>query len=99
MSRVLERFKARRIFSTSGINFAASPYLFAGIPVFLSPTGFSICGSGRRARLGMAVITAHGLRHSAATILLAMLGKDLREIQKLLRTGISAPRCATPIRL
>ena len=30
-------------------------------------------------------ITAHGLRHSAATILLNQVGKDLREIQELLR--------------
>jgi site-specific recombinase XerD len=30
-------------------------------------------------------ITAHGLRHSAATILLNHVGKDLREIQELLR--------------
>ena len=30
-------------------------------------------------------ITAHGLRHSAATILLNHLGKDLLEIQELLR--------------
>jgi integrase/recombinase XerD len=30
-------------------------------------------------------ITVHGLRHSAATILLNHVGKDLREIQELLR--------------
>jgi len=30
-------------------------------------------------------ITAHGLRHSAATILLNHVGKDLGEIQELLR--------------
>ena len=35
--------------------------------------------------LGMGEITAHGLRHSAATILLNHVGKDLREIQELLR--------------
>ena len=33
----------------------------------------------------MGEITAHGLRHSAATILLNRVGKDLREIQELLR--------------
>ena len=33
----------------------------------------------------MAEITAHGLRHSAATILLNHVGKDLREIQEFLR--------------
>jgi integrase len=35
--------------------------------------------------LGVGEITAHGLRHSAATILLNYVGKDLREIQELLR--------------
>ena len=32
----------------------------------------------------MEEITAHGLRHSAVTILLNQVGKDLREIQELL---------------
>jgi integrase/recombinase XerD len=35
--------------------------------------------------LGVGEITAHGLRHSVATILLNHVGKDLREIQELLR--------------
>jgi site-specific recombinase XerD len=35
--------------------------------------------------LGVREITAQGLRHSAATILLNHVGKDLREIQELLR--------------
>jgi site-specific recombinase XerD len=35
--------------------------------------------------LGVGEITAHGLRHSAATILLNQVGKELREIQELLR--------------
>jgi Phage integrase family len=35
--------------------------------------------------LGLGEITAHGLCHSAATILLNHVGKDLREIQELLR--------------
>jgi hypothetical protein len=35
--------------------------------------------------LGVGEITAHGLCHSAATILLNQVGKDLREIQELLR--------------
>jgi site-specific recombinase XerD len=36
-------------------------------------------------RFGVGEITAHGLRHSAETILLNQVGKDLREIQELLR--------------
>lgn len=35
--------------------------------------------------LGVGEITAHGLRHSAATILVNQVGKDLRGIQELLR--------------
>jgi integrase len=35
--------------------------------------------------LGVGEITGHGLRHSAATILLNQVGKGLREIQELLR--------------
>lgn len=35
--------------------------------------------------LNIPEITAHGLRHSAATILLNQLGKDLREIQQVPR--------------
>jgi hypothetical protein len=35
--------------------------------------------------MGVGEITAHRLRHSAATILLNHMGKDLREIQELLR--------------
>jgi site-specific recombinase XerD len=38
-----------------------------------------------RAAGGVEEITAHGLRHSAATILLNHVGKDLQEIQELLR--------------
>ena len=33
-------------------------------------------------RLGWGEVTAHGSRHSAATILLNDVGKDLREIQE-----------------
>jgi integrase len=41
--------------------------------------------------------TAHGLRHSAATILLNQVGKDLREIQNCFATRISARPCAIPM--
>jgi integrase len=56
----------------------------------ISGAPFSIRAFNLRLRaacraLGVGEITAHGLRHSAATILLNQLGKDLREIQELLR--------------
>ena len=35
--------------------------------------------------IGVGQVTAHGLQYSAATILLNDVGKDLREIQELLR--------------
>jgi integrase len=35
--------------------------------------------------IGVGEITAHGLRHSAATILLKHVGKDPRDIKELLR--------------
>ena len=41
----------------------------------------------------MGKITAHGLRHGAATILLNHMGKDLREIQEILRDKISELPC------
>ena len=44
----------------------------------------STFGYGRRAE-PLGEITAHGFRHSAATILLNHVAKDLREIQELLR--------------
>ncbi len=46
----------------------------------LKKGGFLTCRA-----LGVGEITAHGSRHSAATILLNHVGKDLREIQELLR--------------
>jgi site-specific recombinase XerD len=50
------------------------------------PIARSICGCAPLAgRSGVGEITAHGPRHSAATILLNHVGKDLREIQELLR--------------
>ena len=56
----------------------------------ISGAPFSIRAFNLRLRaacraLGVGEITAHGLRHSATTIPLNQLGKDLREIQELLR--------------
>jgi integrase len=74
-----EKFKGRRIVAPGGINFAASQFVLAVLkpPVHLHRAA---CGA-----LGVGEITAHGLRHSAATILLNHVGTDLREIQDFLR--------------
>ena len=65
---------------------AGSQFVFAGY----SGAPFSNRAFNLRLRtacraIGVGEITAHGLRHSAATILLNHVGKDLREIQELLR--------------
>jgi site-specific recombinase XerD len=83
---IQESFKARRILAPGGIAFAGSQFVFAGY----SGEPFSNRAFNLRLRtacraLGVGEITAHGLRHSAATILLNHMGKDLREIQELLR--------------
>jgi hypothetical protein len=57
--------------------------LNSGGSVFQSGIQFAAAGGVQSAWGGE--ITAHGLRHSAATILLNHVGKDLREIQELLR--------------
>ena len=77
--------------------FTGSQFVFAGY----SDAPFSNRAFNLRLRvackaLGVGEITAHGLRHSAVTILLNDVGKDLREIQELLRPKTSAPRGATP---
>ena len=57
-----------------------------GIRARHSPTARSTCVSGQRVRaIGVGEMNAHELRQSAATILLNQVGKDLREIQELLR--------------
>jgi integrase len=54
-----------------------------GGAVFQPSVQFAAAGGVQETRGGE--ITAHGLGHSAATILLNHVGKDLREIQELLR--------------
>jgi site-specific recombinase XerD len=83
---IQEGSKARRIRFPGGIAFAGSQFVFAGY----SGEPFSNRAFNLRLRaacraIGVGEITAHGLRHSAATILLNHVGKDLREIQELLR--------------
>ena len=91
-----EKIKGRRIMAPGGIAFAASQFVFAGY----SGEPFSNRAFNLRLRaacraLGVGELTAHGLRHSAATILLNHVGKDLREIQELPTTTF-ALLCAIP---
>jgi site-specific recombinase XerD len=68
-----------------GIAFAASQFVFAeysGAP--FSNRAFNLRLRAACRALGVGEITRHGLRHSAATILLNHMRKDLREIQELL---------------
>ncbi len=83
---IQERFKGRRILAPGGIAFAGSQFVLCGVfgrAVFQSRVQPAAAGACRA--LGLGEITAHGLWHSAATILLNHVGKDLREIQELLR--------------
>ena len=81
-----EKFKGRRILAPGGIAFAASQFVFAGYSgAPFSNRAFNLRLRAACRALGVGEITAHGLRHSAATILLNQVGKDLREIQELLR--------------
>jgi len=81
-----ENFKGRRILAPGGIAFAASQFVFAGYSgAPFSNRAFNLRLRSACRALGVGQITAHGLRHSAATILLNHVGKDLREIQELLR--------------
>jgi site-specific recombinase XerD len=83
---IQEGFKGRRILSTGGIAFAGSQFVFAGYSgAPFSNRAFNLQLRSACRALGVGQITAHGLRHSAATILLNHVGKDLREIQELLR--------------
>jgi len=56
-----------------------------GIITVARQTAFNLRLRAACRALGVGEITAHGLRHSAATVLLNQVGKDLREIQELLR--------------
>ena len=56
---------------------------YSGAP--LSNRAFNLRLRAACRALGVGEISAHGLRHSAAAILLNQVGKDLREIQELLR--------------
>ncbi len=80
------KFKGRRIAYSSGIDFAATRLIFPGLTGRpFTNRAFNLRLRAACRKLGIPEITAHGLRHSAATILLNHASKDLREIQELLR--------------
>ena len=81
-----ENFKGRRIMAPGGIAFARRSLCLQDIWARRFPTGRSICGSGRRAgRSGSRKSPPVGCGTVPATILLNHVGKDLQEIQGLLR--------------
>jgi integrase len=83
---IQQSFKGRRIMAPDGIAFAGSHFVFAGYTGEpFSNRAFNLRLRAACRAIGVGEITAHGLRHSAATILLNHVGKDLREIQELLR--------------
>jgi integrase len=94
---IQEGFKGKRILAPGGIAFTGSQFVFAGYSGSpFSNRAFNLQLRAACGALGLGEITAHGLRHSAATILLNHVGKDLREIQELLPTRISALPCVIP---
>ena len=74
-----EEVKGRRIMAPGGIAFAGSQFVFAGYSgAPFSNRAFNLRLRAACRALGVGEITAHGLRHSAATILLNQVAKDLR---------------------
>ena len=77
-----EDFKARRIRFLGGIAFAGSQLVFAGYSgAPFSNRAFNLRLRSACRALGVGEITAHGLRHSAATILLG----SAHETEKIVR--------------
>ena len=84
---IQEQHRGMKIFAARGLKFCRSEYVFAG------PGGGPYTNQSFNAHLRRAckdlrlqtILTAHGLRHSAATILLNDQGKNLREVQEALR--------------
>jgi site-specific recombinase XerD len=80
----LSGFRGVRL-KKGALDFAGSSLVFPGrdgLPVSNQAFNARLTGACRRA--GVARISAHGLRHSAATLLLNDKGKNLREVQTLL---------------
>ena len=84
---IQEQYRGMKVFAARGLRFCRSEYVFAG------PGGEPYTNQAFNRNLGRAckdlrlptVLSAHGLRHSAATILLNDQGKNLREVQEALR--------------
>lgn len=82
-----EQFKGMKAWAGRGLAFCRSEVIFAG------PGGTPLTNQAFNGRLAAAcralrlpcVLSAHGLRHSAATLLLNAQGRNLREVQEVLR--------------
>jgi integrase len=72
---IQEDFRARRIFAPGGIDLAGSQFVFAGYSgAPFSNRAFNLRLRAACRAIAVGEITAHSLRHSAATILLNHLG-------------------------
>ncbi len=84
---IQDQHRGMKVFAARGLKFCRSEYIFAG------PGGEPYTNRSFNNHLRLAckdlrlpcILTAHGLRHSAATILLNDHGKNLREVQEVLR--------------
>ena len=84
---IQDQHRGMKVFAARGLHFCRSEYVFAG------PGGQPYTNRSFNNHLRLAcrdlrlpcILTAHGLRHSAATILLNDQGKNLREVQEVLR--------------
>lgn len=82
-----EQFKGMKAWAGRGLAFCRSEAIFAG------PGGSPLTNQAFNGRLAAAcrqlrlpcILSAHGLRHSAATLLLNAQGRNLREVQEVLR--------------
>ena len=84
---IQDQHRGMKVFAARGLKFCRSEFVFAG------PGGEPYTNRSFNNHLRLAcrdlrlpcILTAHGLRHSAATILLNDHGKNLREVQEVLR--------------
>jgi integrase len=83
---IQERFRGRRIVAPGGIAFAGSQFVFAGYSGEpFSNRAFSLRLRAACRALGVGEITAHGLRHSAATTSSTTWERICGKSRKLLR--------------